>query len=347
MGNLNLGKKYISFKDNLRHSKYAKENYLFSFKKDPIANFLISKLKMSPLKGIIVALLFTIIVYAAGFLFLLITDKHVVGITRTYLDIIYDIVSIPTVVGFYIWMSTVPSYTMLKISQIHKNFDESLEIRETISHLLKKINNKIIFILGFIIAFLLGTNCIIRMISKLGSVTDNSVNHHFFYFVKVPILWFFSWYMAVVIAIKISIFISILRKVLLKIISGFDEISIKNLRIIKPVKDFLKNFTYFLTASGIALIILVVRGYKYGYLNNKLIIYAGITAYTIISVIVFFSPIHPFYTIISKIKNYKFEKKNFFRIEILLKILSPDLLRNFLLSCCLPPIFLLFFLIVG
>jgi len=347
MKNLNTGKKKISFRENLKHFKYARENYLFSFKKDPFANFLIFKLKMSPVKGILITLLFTIIVYVAGFLFLLITDTHVVGITRTYLDIVYDIFSVPTIVGFYIWMSTTPLYTMLKISQIHNNFDESLEIREIISLRIQKMNNRIIFILGFVIALILGVNCIIRMISEFNLVANNGANHYFFYFVKVPILWFFSWYMTVVVTIKIFIFVPILRKVLSKVISGFDEISVKNLRILNPVKNFLKNFTYFLTACGFALIILVIRGYKYGYLNNKLIIYAGLIAYTLTSLIIFFSPLYPFYSIINKIKKYKFEKQNILKIKIFFKILSPDLLRNFLLSCCLPPIFLLVFLITG
>jgi len=341
----NSKKRFELFSNRLEYFKYFKEFFLYSFKSDPLANFMILRLKLSPLKGMVMAFLLTISVYFIGYMLLLITKYPVVGITQTYLDFFYDIVVIPIVFASYLWMSTAPSYTLFRIGQVQEKIEGEMEFPIIISDLFKKLNNKLIFLFGLGTALFLGFNCLFCVSGKFGSFIGGRLNINFFYYIKIPVLWFISWYVVAVIVVKVFVFVTALRKILDKIVLDTDESSIHDLKILKPVKDFLKTLTYFFGVCGYGLIMIVVRGNYYGYFNHKWVIYTGVILYVFTISFIFFSPLHPFFHLLKRAGKKVFDNKGILKIQIPFKIFPIDLLRNFFLSCCIPPLFILIFTI--
>lgn len=337
-----INKGASAFQETSRIYKEAKERYLFSFLKDPLASLLIDKLRLTPLKSVVLGFVLTLITYAMGYALYFILKQPIAGITKTGIDLVYDFSLVPFVFGFYVWVSSRAGYLFLELKRrgirlgSDQEFDNFAEksVKNSINH-------------GFwSAASILMSICLIIM-TVIAAATHETrwgpreANYVLFCLWKVPILWGFSWYMVFMVFMKETITIISLRRLLKK-----EEFSLNTFHRdrqggLAPIVKYAENLSYFVIASGYGFILLFVRSWKFGYFREDIVVDIGLLVYIGLACFFFFFPLGPAHRLLTRLK-LELVDKNILSARIpLLPPLRPAAVLKFAFLSSLPIITLL------
>lgn len=290
------------FKEMIRIHEEARRRYLFSFKSDPVASFIISKLKLKPLKAGVLGFILTLLIYFIGYAVYFLTGRQVAGITVMPLDTLYDFSLVPIVFGFYVWMSPKAGYLLLELMRRGVKPEDEEKFNDLVeAHVKNIVNHRAFPIISCAISLFL-----IAMVNYSALAFDTrwgprESNFIIFCCLKVPILWGISWYMVFMIFFKAVATVFSIRRLLREpmLINIYHEDRQGGL---KPLSDYVMTFSFFLAACGYAFILLFVKSWKYGYWHQDVIVDIGLIAYLFACFLFFFFTLQPAHNIILKSK---------------------------------------------
>lgn len=300
---MNREKGFREFRDMLKSFKSAKDDYLHSYRRDPLASFLIKNLKFTPVKSALLGFGIVFLTYLAGYIVHFLMGEEVAGITMTPLDIVYDFFIIPVIYGYYLWISTRPSYVLLKIKEngvllgTEKEFDKFISLHSNYI-----INHRWVHLISFLTA----AGLVVTTISLAAAGSDlwgpENANYSILYFIKIPITWAIPQYMVCVIYLKELLSIWTFRKLL-----KHEELEINMFHRdrcggLKPISDYLLTFTYFIMACGFAFVLLITRSIEFGYFKEDIFVNLSLFVYICISYVFFYFPLHPVHNLMQKLR---------------------------------------------
>lgn len=333
--------KYIeNFRAKVNFFRFARENYLNAYQKDPLAKLFVRKFRLSPIKSGLLGLGTVLLTYLIGCIQYLWSGQEVVGITRTILDFIYDLYLIPMVYGYYIWVSTRPPYIFLKLQEDGISFKNNDEYNRFVTlHVNYIINSRYIYILSFIIAFSLGCLTIYKGMTGSTIWGVPYANPILFYFFKVPITWGIPLYMVCVIFLKETMSVYTFRKLLNYGKLNIDMFHKDKCGGLKPISDYLLTFVYFIVACGLGLVYLVLRSVGFGYFKEDIIIKLALLGYLGITYFFFYFPLHPVHKVMKKLKE-EIQTKMGWEGFLPVRAFTPSTLIKFTSALMVPLLFL-------
>jgi|GEM_PF-2767740 len=337
--------RFADFRARLREFKYARDHFLFAYRRDPLAGFLIDRLRLDPGKAALIGGGMTVIVYAIGYLYSLMSGHPLAGISRTAFDIFYDIIVIPATWACYRWISTASTTLFLQLGRDSWNPGRDPGPGNFVSRAIDRVNSRGYWMLASIATVLLTANCILH-VSGPGPGPGKGGSILYLILVKVPFLWIPAWYMVGIILIKVFVTVFLLRRILAAgLFSPKPRITISPRRI-EQVRNFLLNFTYYLGTCGYALLILYIRGSRYGYFHHQGLIYTATLLYLFITLFCFFFPLHPVSRLAGRIRGKSGAERNRRPYSTVFRIFPSRVIRDLVLVGCMPAILLVILFIV-
>lgn len=298
-----IDKRFNDFQAKLKTFKFAREHYLESYHKDPVALLFIKIFRLSPIKGAFLGLMAVLITHLLGFAIFSILNQEIFSIIKTRIDIIYDFCLIPIVFGYYIWVSTRSPLTFLRIYENGISIENKDEYNKYVTHLSNNIiNNKAIYIFSLVASLFVAFIYILKIIGKLNIPGTEDTNYYIFCFFRLPITWIISWYMVCVIFIKQALSIWSFRKLLQHKHLKINMLHPDKCGGLKPISNYLINFTYFIMACGFGFVLLIYRSIKFEYFETNFIIHFSFIIYIIFSCLFFFFPLHPVHKLMKRLK---------------------------------------------
>lgn len=292
--------RYLTFRKKVEYCGIARNRYLHSFAADPLASILIRKLHLSPLKSGLAGLILVAATYLAGAFFL-----HGNGITmgpRTWIDALYDFLLIPVTFYYFVWLSGRMPHLFLRLQQNGIDLNNGPEYTDFAERVLKgRVFHRITVVSGFAFALGLGVVHFLQILGgdSWGGAVDRGSNFHY---LKIPVIWIPAWYMFFTIITRELIFVREFRRAVRK--------KLLNLRVdhpdrcggLRPLSDYLLQFTYYIAVCGFGLSLLVIRSIKFGDFRSGTLVHLGIAAYILGSFLLFLSPFHPIFLLMRKLE---------------------------------------------
>jgi len=306
--------------ENARTTHEALVRYARSYRKDPLADFLIRRLGLTPLKAGILGFALTLITYAVGFALYAILKKPIAGITAVSMDLIYDFSLIPIVFGFYVWAAPKAGYLFLELKKRGVRLEREGEFEAFAEYSCKKLINSTasIALSGAVTAFL----AVFTIYSAATFDTRWGPRHsNFILFCawKVPVLWGLSWYMAFMTFLR-GVATAVVLKRLMKKGPAINIMHMDRQGGLKPISDYAMTFAYFVMACGYAFALLFIRSWKYAYWRDDLIVQIGFVIYLALASYIFFLPLLPAESVVKKTRQeLAFEVSREFNIVPMLR----------------------------
>jgi hypothetical protein len=328
------------FQQKVSYYKYAKQNYLDSFQKDPLAKLLVQKFRFSPVKSGLVGLGIVLLTYIIGYIQFFWTGQEVAGITEAGFDFIYDLFLVPLVYGYYIWVSTRPPYIFLKLQEDGISFSNKEEYDGFVTfHVNNRINIKYIYISSFITSF--GLACSTILLTASGTTVWGAPGANFMVlcFLKVPITWAIPWYMVCVIFLKETMTVWTFRKLLKSGKLNIDMFHKDKCGGLKPISDYLLTFVYLIVVCGFGLGYLISRSIKFGYFNQDIFIRLTSLVYLGLTYFYFYFPLHPVHKAMKKLELEIRAKMNWEGF-LPLRAFTTSTFLKYVSSVIAPPLFL-------
>jgi len=122
-------------------SREARRKYLFSFVSDPLASFMIRKLRLNPVKGALVGMAFVFVSFLFGLLLYLLTAQEIAGIIKTLVDILFDFSLVPVVFGYYVWISPRAGWVFSEMKERGVELSGEKDYTDTVAGYVKGITN--------------------------------------------------------------------------------------------------------------------------------------------------------------------------------------------------------------
>lgn len=338
-------KRFTHFRQRVESFKYARENYLKTYRKDPLAFWLVNKLRLSPLRGAWLGAGIVCLTYLIGVFLYLVQNRQIAGITQTAIDIVYDFTLIPLIYGYYIWVSTTPPVVLFKLSENGVSMRNAGDYNKLVEHLSGNvINHKSIFLFSFAAALTTASIYFYKAVTYPNIWGDPADNFWVLYLLKIPITWTIPWYMACVIFLKqvaaIWSFNQLLQHPDLKI-NMFHPDRCGGL---KPVGDYLIRFTYLMMGCGFGFVLLIYRSIEFKYFEKDILVHLCLIAYLLLSVFFFYFPFHPVNRLMKRLKREiqeRLEQRRFLPS----RAFTPAMFGQFILATT-APFFLLIALII-
>lgn len=320
--------------ENARITHEALVRYARSYRKDPLADLLIRKLSLTPLKAGMLGFALTFITYAVGFALYAILKKPIAGITAVSMDLIYDFSLVPIVFGFYVWAAPKAGYLFLELKKRGVRFEREGEFDAFAEYSCKKVINSraCIALSGAVTAFL----AVLTIYSAATFDTRWGPRHsNFILFCawKVPVLWGLSWYMAFMTFLR-GITTAVSLKRLMKKGPAINILHMDRQGGLKPISDYAMTFAYFVMACGYAFALLFIRSWKYAYWRDDIIVDIGFVIYLALASYIFFLPLLPAESVVKKTRQeLAFEVSREFNI---VPILRPAFVLRFAVITLMP-----------
>ena len=326
---------YARVRKIVDNSREARRKYLFSFVSDPLASFVIRKLRLNPVKNALIGLGFVFVTYLAGFLLHLLTGQEVAGITKTWVDILYDFLLVPVVFGYYVWISPRAGWTFLEMKDRGVELSGGKDYTDTVAGYVNDIVNHRFWVRASAMVTL-GLIAITYITFFRGETIwgPGEASPYIFLFWKVPVVWGLSWYMVMMVFSKEIAMVYSVRKLVRsgRLVLNFSHPDRQGG--LKPIYDYAKNFSYFITAIGFGFALLYFRGFRYEYIYRDVMVNAGFLVYLGLACFFFFSPLSPVQKVV---KGYREEAVKM----AMLPPLRPATVLSFFAITFLPIIFLL------
>jgi len=271
------------------NSREARRKYLLSFVSDPLASFMIRKLRLNPVKGALVGLAFVFVSFLFGLLLHLLTAQEIAGITKTLVDILFDFFLVPVVFGYYVWISPRAGWMFSEMKERGVELSGEKEYTDTVAGYVNGITNHRFWIRAA--AMVIIGLIVITYITFFRGETiwgPSEANPYLFLFWKMPVVWGFSLYMVMMIFSEEIAMVYSVRKLVRSgrlVLNFFHPDRHGGL---KPIYDYAKNFSYFITAIGFGFALLYFRGFRYEYIYRDVMMNAGFLVYLGLACFFFF-----------------------------------------------------------
>jgi hypothetical protein len=286
--------------ENARITHEALFRYARSYRKDPLADLLIRKLSLTPLKAGALGFALTFITYAVGFALHEILKKPIAGITAVSMDLIYDFSLIPIVFGFYVWAAPKAGYLFLELKKRGVRFEREDEFDAFAEYSCKKvINNRAFITLSGAVTAILAVLTIYSAATFETRWGPRHSNFILFCAWKVPVLWVLSWYMAFMTFLR-GVTTAVTLRRLMKKGPAINILHMDRQGGLKPISDYAMTFAYFVMACGYAFALLFIRSWNYAYWRNDLIVQIGFVIYLALACYIFFLPLVPAESVVKK-----------------------------------------------
>jgi len=325
----------------------AREEYLLSYRRDFMARYFIDKLRLTPLKSAALGLLLVLSTYSLGLILHIILHRPIAGITISAIDFIYDLVMIPVVFGYYVWISVKSSYLFLELQSNGTIINGEKNIEHFVSTSVNGLINRKLWsaISGATaIASVLITVCVAATYSTIWGPRESSFI--LFFLIKVPLLWGLSWYMVIMIFLKETAIIISIRRLFTKKEFRLNALNEDLHGGLKPVVDFATRFSYFIMACGFGFVLLFLRSWKYSYTHEDIFVIIALFLYIILACFFFFSPLRPAQRLSLKLKREYFSEARKVENIVLIPPLRPITVFRFALTSSLPVLLLLLYPII-
>jgi hypothetical protein len=283
---------FADYQRKIKALMLARDKYLLTFLKDPLARLLINCLRLSPLKSVLAAALITAATYSVGYIIHFTYNVEVAGITKTFWDFVYDIILVPLTVGFYTWISARSSYIFyqLDLSGIVIDADDYTHAVTEVSR--NMLNNSLIFIFSCCAAVCMAALTIYNAARGSTVWGPREANYTIFFFIKVPVIWMIPWYMVCVIYLRELMLVVSIRRIIDANKLDVSKYHKDRCAKLKPITAHLRRFNYYLAACGAGFIFLVARSLHYGYFVNDVIVNSCLVVYVLISCFFFYFPLY-------------------------------------------------------
>ena len=288
--------------ERIRHLQKAREKYLHAFFADPLANFLIRKLALSPWRGFFYSQILVLAIYALRSFFHFQFFKDTPVLEFVMIDFFYDLILVPATYGFYIWISSRQGYVTYRIEREKAFFADGRDgFAATRIH--QVLNQKWLFRLASLLSLLL----LLLHLPKLHQGAWIWVNHPTDYgvlfFLKIPLTWIIPWYMAAVIFSKQAVFVWQIRKAFSKSQYRLNLLHPDRCAGLKPLADYLLQFTYYLLICALGILLLVFRSIHFQYFHKDFLVHLAILLYLPAGFFFFHFPLQPLHLRVRTLAN--------------------------------------------
>lgn len=275
-----------------RDLKKARENYLHAFFADPLANFLVHKLALSPWRTFFYCQIFVVVLYAIRSLLFFRLNYGPPALERFLIDFIYDFTLVPATYAYYIWISSRQGYVTYRLEH-----ESALFARESNRSFSTKIhaqlNNPWLFRLAATLSFLLLLLHFVKLKQGAWIWFDAESDYFFFLVFKTPFTWIIPWYMAAVIFSKQIIFIWHIRTFLKTVKYNLEIIHRDQSAVLKPLSKYLLQFSNYMLICALGILLLLYRSIHFEYFKSDFLVHLAVILYLPACYYLFCSPLRP------------------------------------------------------
>ncbi|HDP95430.1 MAG TPA: hypothetical protein ENN40_08750 [Candidatus Aminicenantes bacterium] len=293
---------YRSFSKKVDMLRIARERYLQAFKTDPLAGFMINKLRLSPLKSGLAGFFLVALTYLAGGVVFSPGAKGIIGPPSGWLDALYDFSMIPITFFFFVWLAARLPYLFLRLHQNGVSLAKAPDLPDFAAHVLhKRVFNKTITTLAVMLALGLAAVHFVQILggNAWGGAVDRGSAFHY---LKIFLIWIPAWYMFFTIFARELVFIREFRRAVRNYRLNLNLTNPDKCGGLRPLAEYLLQFSYYNAACGFGLSLLIIRSIKFGDFGSGILVHLGIVAYLIVSFLLFLSPFHPIFLLMRKMK---------------------------------------------
>ncbi len=336
-----VSQRFRRFKERVKIFKAARQSYLQSYQKDPLAFWLINKFKLSPLKSALLGAGIVGLTYLIGFALHWLQNREVAGITRTAVDIVYDFGLIPVIYGYYVWVSTAAPLVFFRLSGNGISLGRPGGYHTLVTRLSKDvINHKLVFMFSFAAALTTASVYLSKAVTYPSIWGAGTADFWVLYLVKIPVTWMIPWYMVCVIFLKEVLSIWSFNRLLVHRDLKINMFHPDKCGGLKPIGDYLLTFTYLIMGCGFGFVLLIYRSIEFGYFHRDRLVHLGLFIYLILSFFFFYFPLHPVHRLMKRLKREiqaRIEQKRFLPS----RAFTPAMLGKFVFAAAAPILLLL------